>query len=118
VNQTTAHVGHVDAGPTVEYGKYLIDVGGCSGCHGPGLSGGKVPGTPPDIKPAANLTPSGIGHYTEADFFRALRDGKRPGGAAIDPFMPVAFTKLMNDDEIRALFGYLKTVPAKAYGGR
>src|ERR1041384_2705860 len=31
------------AGVTVEYGTYLAT--GCRGCHGPGLSGGPVPGT-------------------------------------------------------------------------
>lgn len=106
------------AGVTAAYGEYLANIGGCTGCHGPTLSGGKIPGTPPDLKPAANLTPEGIGHYKEADFFRALREGKRPNGTAIDPFMPVNATKLMTDDDIRAVYAYLKTVPAKPFGGR
>jgi len=105
-------------GVTPEYGGYLAEVGACKGCHGPTLSGGHIPGTPPDWKPASNLTPTGIGHYTEEDFFRALREAKRPGGAPIDSLMPVKFTKLMTDDEIRALWLYLKTVPGKAFGGR
>jgi cytochrome c553 len=105
-------------GPTAEYGSYLANVGGCTGCHGPGLSGGHVPGTPPDFKPAANLTPKGIGHYTEADFFRALREGVRPDGTKIDPFMPWKLAREMSDDEIRAVHAYLRTVPPKEYGGR
>ena len=111
IDQTAAHPGMVPPGVTVEYGRYLIDVGGCRGCHGPGLSGGHVPGTPPDWKPAANITPTGIGHYKEADFFRALREGKRPGGAPIDSFMPFEYTKYLTDDEIQALWLYLRTVP-------
>jgi cytochrome c553 len=107
-----------EAGPTAEYGKYLANVGGCTGCHGPGLSGGHVPGTPPDFKPAANITPKGIGHYTEEDFFRALREGTRPGGTKLDPFMPWKLAREMSDDEIRAVYAYLRTVPAKEYGGR
>lgn len=47
-----------------------------------------------------------------AGFFRALREGKRPDGSVIDPFMPWALTAQMSDDEIRALWFYLKTVPA------
>ena len=105
-------------GATAEYGKYLVDVGGCTGCHGPGLSGGHVPGTPPAFKPAANLTPVGIGHYTEADFFRALRDGVRPGGTAIDSFMPWKLTREMSDEEIRAVYAYLRTVPRREFGNR
>jgi len=117
VNHRT-HPSAVPMAVSVEYGHYLSEIGGCTGCHGEGLSGGHIPGTPPSWKPAANLTPSGIGHYTEEDFFRALREGKRPAGVAIDTLMPFRFTKHMTDDEIRSLFMFLKTVPPKAYGGR
>jgi len=106
-------------GPTVEYGRYIVDIGGCRGCHGPTLSGGRIPGTPPDFPPAANITPEGIGHYTESDFFHALREGKRPSGVMIDTIhMPVRATRGMTDDETRATFTYLKTVPRKTTGGR
>ena len=106
------------AGATAEYGRYLATIGGCHGCHGPTLSGGQVPGTPPDFKPAANLTPGGIGRYTEADFFRVMREGKRPDGSTIDPFMPVTATRLMTDDDTRAIWRYLQTVPAREFGHR
>ena len=106
------------AGATTDYGRYLANIGGCTGCHGPGLSGGKIPGTPPEFKPAANLTPEGIGRWSEEDFFRALREGKRPDGTAIDPFMPWRVTREMTDEEIRAVWAYLRTVEAKAYGNR
>lgn len=109
---------HPVPGANVEYGEYLTNIGGCAGCHGPTLSGGKIPGTPPDLKPASNLTPEGIGHYKESDFFRALREGKRPNGTAIDPFMPVNATKQMTDDDIRAVYAYLRTVPPKPFGNR
>jgi cytochrome c553 len=118
VDQTAPHPAAIPPGVTAEYGRYLADVGGCRGCHGQGLSGGHVPGTPPDWKPAANITPAGIAHYKEEDFFRALREGKRPGGAPIDSFMPYQYTKNLTDDEIRALWLYLKTVPPKPFGGR
>jgi cytochrome c553 len=100
------------------YGRYLADVGGCTGCHGPGLSGGRVAGTPPDFPPASNLTPTGIGHYTEADFFRALREGKRPSGTPIDSFMPWRYTRLMTDEDVRAVYTFLKSVPPREFGGR
>ena len=32
----------ITPGPTAEYGGYLAMVAGCKGCHGPGLSGGKI----------------------------------------------------------------------------
>lgn len=102
---------------TIEYGKYLAD-GGCSGCHGVTFGGGAIPGGPPDWPKPANLTPSGIGHYSQADFIKALRDGVRPDGTAIDPFMPVNATKLMTDVEIVAVYKYLRTVEPKPFGAR
>ena len=101
--------------PSPVYGKYLADVGGCTGCHGPGLSGGNLgPG-----KPASNLTPAGIGTWSEADFVRALREGKRPVGADIDSLsMPWPEAGKMTDSEIHAVWLFLKSVPPKPCGGR
>jgi mono/diheme cytochrome c family protein len=107
------------ADTTAEYGHYLAEIGGCTGCHGPTLSGGAIPGGPPDAKPSANLTPEGIGSWTEADFFKALREGIRPAGTAIDStMMPIRLTREMTDLETKAIYMYLKTVPPKAHGGR
>ena len=119
VDHNAAPPAVVSPGPTLEFGRYVLTVGGCKGCHGETLSGGHIPGTPPDWRAPANLTPKGIGHYTEADFFRALREGVRPPGTPIDTvYMPVRSTKFMTDDEIRALFMVLKTLPPKEFGGR
>jgi len=101
-------------GPTVEYGRHMAAMGGCVGCHGEDLAGGPIPGGPPTWPPAANLTPDpahGIGKWTEADFFRALREGKRPGGDTISAVMPWRYTAQLTDDDIRALWLYLRTVP-------
>jgi len=105
-------------GVTPEYGRYLAMTGGCTGCHGPGLSGGAIPGVPPDFPRAQNITPTGIGGWTEEDFFRALRQGKRPDGSSLDPFMPWMATRQMTDDEIKALLAYLRTVPPRPDGMR
>ena len=54
-----------------------------------------------------------------ADFVRALRDGVRPGGTPIDSQMPVRrITRHLDDTELRALYAYLRTLPARPYGGR
>jgi mono/diheme cytochrome c family protein len=112
------HTASVTSGPTAAYGRYLADAGGCTGCHGPGLSGGRIPGAPADFKTPANLTPEGIGRWSASDFRRALRDGRRPDGSQIDPQMPWRLTRLMYDDEIEAVYAYLRTVPPKPFGGR
>ncbi len=106
--------GSVEEDATPAYGKYLVEVGGCTGCHGPNLSGGSVgPGTP-----ASNLTPAGIGSWAEADFVRALREGIRPGGTPIDSVMPWKRAGLMTDSEIHAVWLYLRSVPARKLGER
>jgi len=106
-------------GATAAYGGYLAT--GCTGCHGAGFSGGRIPGTPPDWKAAANITPepsTGLGRWTEQDFVRALRTGKRPNGSDIDSLMPWKGLATMTDTELRALWLYLRTVPVKPYGNR
>ena len=107
------------ADTTVEYGRYLAEIGGCTGCHGPSLSGGSLPGAPPDAKPSANITPEGIGTWTEQDFFKAMREGIRPAGTAIDStVMPIRLTREMTDLETKAIYMFLRTVPPKPFGGQ
>ena len=108
----------VTPGPTSEYGRYLADVSGCHGCHGFGLSGGRVAG-PPGLPPASNLTPAGnVARWSEADFARALREGRRPDGRALNEFMPWRSYAAMTDDEVRALWLYLRGVPPKPFGNK
>ena len=102
---------------TAAYGKYLADISGCHGCHGYGLSGGRVAG-PPGLPPASNLTPAGIGNWTEADLTRALRDGKRPDGTQLDEFMPWKVFRGMTDAEIHSIWVYLRSVPPKPFGNK
>lgn len=103
---------------TIEYGRYLATIGGCLGCHGPGLSGGKIPGTPPDWKPATNITPAGLAGWTEADFRRALETGIRPNGTPIDTLMPWRLAGKMDSVELAAVWRFLQSAPPKPYGGR
>ena len=98
-------------GPTAAYGGYLAQV--CTGCHGSGFAGQRVPGTPPEIPPAANLTPhaDGLKAWSEADFFRALREGRRPDGSTLHPFMPWQTYGAMTDVELQAIWAHLRTLP-------
>jgi len=104
------------AGPTAEYGKYIASVGGCIGCHGATLSGGKIADGDPAWPPAANLTPTGLAKYTEAEFTTVLRTGKRQNGLQLHDAMPWRMTKEMTDDEIKAVWLFLRTVPPKEFG--
>jgi mono/diheme cytochrome c family protein len=97
-------------GVTREYGEYLAETGGCFGCHGRGLSGGAIPGAPPSFPKATNITPTGIGKWTEVQFMQAMRSGTRPDGRAIDRFMPWEYVGQLTDDELRALWLFLSSV--------
>jgi mono/diheme cytochrome c family protein len=113
-------------GATAEYGGYLSQhVGLCAECHTPrtGLlqkpdksrlfAGVKSPPKDFPEKPS-NLTPdpdTGIGRWSEEDFMRAMRTGKDPKGEEINPFMPWPELRRMSDDDLRAIYRYLRTLP-------
>lgn len=103
--------------PTAAYGEHLVQV--CRGCHGPGLSGGKIQGDP-NMPVVANLTPheTGLKDWTEEDFIRALREGKRKDGTAISEYMPWKLYGHMSDEELKAIYAYLRTVPPLPKGNR
>ncbi|HEU5079069.1 MAG TPA: cytochrome c [Opitutaceae bacterium] len=102
----------------VAYGKYLAT--SCMGCHGPNLSGGKIAAGPPDWPPAANLTLHESGHtahWTEEQFIQTLRTTTRPDGTKLSPVMPKAFGT-MTDIEVKALWAYIRSLPAVPQGAR
>jgi cytochrome c553 len=67
---------------------------------------------------SANLTSdqnTGLGIWTEDMFVRAIRDGKHMGTSRqIMPPMPWPMIRNLNDDDLKAIFAYLKTIPAIA----
>lgn len=106
-------------GPTREYGKVLSGV--CTGCHGFGFSGGKIAGAPPEWPASRNITPdkeTGIGNYEFEDFKRVMRTGYRKNGEKLSEVMPYKFYKDMSDDDLKALWLYLRTVEPRPAGGR
>lgn len=65
---------------------------------------------------AANLTPdeTGIGNWTEAQFKKAITEGKSKGldgSRSLLPPMPWQNYTALTDDEIHAIFLYLKSIP-------
>lgn len=103
---------------SVGYGRYVAV--SCTGCHGENFSGGKIDIGPPDWPHASNLTPHPSGRlaaWSEADFLAAMRTGKRPDGTTLSEVMPRAFGG-MNDTELKAVWAFLRSVPAVATGTR
>jgi mono/diheme cytochrome c family protein len=64
---------------------------------------------------AMNLTPdkaTGLGSWTEDMFIKALRTGKHQGaGRPILPPMPWNWYRNMTDDDLKAVFAYLQSLP-------
>jgi mono/diheme cytochrome c family protein len=113
--ESVSHDIHVTAparGVSVEYGGYLMDTNDCHVCHGPQLNGGPFP-DPTITLISPNLTPGGeVGAWTEEQFINTIRTGTTPGGHQLDAkHMPWDIYKLMTDDELKAIFMYLHTIP-------
>jgi mono/diheme cytochrome c family protein len=109
----------IAVGVTVAHGAYVAN--NCISCHGPGLSGGRIPGAPPDWPAAANLTPGSgsiMTRYAAPEVFMAmLRSGMREDGSAVSPVMPFGALREMNDVDIKALHLYLTSLPPRDAGG-
>ena len=106
-------------GVTPAYGEYLTY--SCKVCHGLTLSGGEIPGFPPEWPPAPNLTfgkGSSLPYWSEEAFIQIIRTGNKHT-RSIDPaYMPWQSYRYMTDDELRAVYAYLKSLPPKDYGHR
>ena len=117
-----------DPADRVAHGRYLISNLGCFSCHSADFS------TMDELHPekskgyfgggnamldangrtmvTANLTPdreTGIGAWTEDQFVRAVKAGFRPDNAPIR--YPMQAYVELGDDEVRAIYAYLRTVP-------
>ncbi|MBE0669459.1 MAG: cytochrome c [Anaerolineales bacterium] len=99
------------AGVTPEYGQYLINVSACRDCHGAELSGGKS--ADPSAIYAPNLTSGGeLIAWKEEDFIKAIRTGLTPTNRQLDPLqMPWEHYKNFSDDELKAIWAYLESLP-------
>jgi hypothetical protein len=117
-----ATVPQPDTSTPVKRGEYLVKLGACQWCHtlrdenrkslsGLGFAGGDLIITPYGQATSANLTPdpSGISYYDEAVFLRTMHKGK-VGARKISGIMPWWFVGQMKDDDLKAIFAYLRTV--------
>jgi mono/diheme cytochrome c family protein len=117
----TTPVSSPDPSDRLAWGKYMTTIAGCGDCHTPQDHGQAVPGmtlaggsflTEHGEKAAsANITPdaSGISYYDEAMFLKMMRTGY-VGARKLSPIMPWAFYGHMTDDDLKAIFAYLRTV--------
>jgi mono/diheme cytochrome c family protein len=116
---------------TPEYGRYLATAAvGCGECHTPrnlqdgqfyfdslfagsSFAFGSAEGDPLQAY-ARNITPDpddGIGGWAEDEFVNAVTAGVRPDSTALSPHMPYPEYKFLAEDDLRAIFLYLKSLP-------
>ncbi|MET0385260.1 MAG: c-type cytochrome [Polyangiales bacterium] len=121
-----------DRNDSVAYGRYLTTAAGCADCHtrseggtpvaGQDFAGGmRLPLPSGYVALSANITPdaqSGIGRWSKEAFvgrFAAFRNPVTavpvPGRAANTP-MPWQLFAGMSDEDLGAIYDYLRTVPA------
>jgi hypothetical protein len=123
------HVAEPDKSDRTAYGKYLVTVGHCDLCHTPtDEQGNPIPGMEfaggasfagfwgPDRNKlitvaSLNLTPdpSGISYFDEKMFINAIRTGM-VNARPLSNAMPWAYFRNLRDDDLKAIFAYLRTL--------
>ncbi|MBI5824134.1 MAG: c-type cytochrome [Chloroflexi bacterium] len=114
--EDAGHANNVTApepGVTVEYGEYRLTISDCRGCHGEELAGGPYP-DPSIVYTVPNLTPGGdLSGWTEEGFIQTIRMQITPDGRNLNSnLMPLDEINNLTDDELRAIFLYLQSLPA------
>ncbi|MDC9825876.1 c-type cytochrome [Devosia sp. ZB163] len=118
-------VADVPEGVTAEYGAYLAGpVGHCTVCHttfgpqGPMLdtalgAGGQEFHGPWGTSVAANITPTGLSGYSDAELATIITTGVRPNGSRLLPPMSIGHYAKMKPNDVQAVVLYLRSLPAK-----
>ena len=107
-----------DISDPVARGAYLARAANCRGCHSargdePYAGGRQIP-TPFGTFRSPNITPdpeTGIGSWSDSDFWHALHDGRRPDGAPLYPAFPYTHYTRLDRQDSDALFAYLRSLP-------
>ena len=118
----TSPVPEPDSSTPEKRGEYRVRMADCVVCHSPMVKGQtnfamafgggfKLKGPWGDVT-GPNITPdpSGIPYFDEQLFFQALRTGYVKA-RKLNPIMPWNDLRHLTDEDLRAMFAYLKTLP-------
>ncbi len=99
-------------------GEYLTRAANCMGCHTargqPPYAGGRRLDTEFGTFVTPNLTPhpqTGLGGWTEEDFWQAMHLGRRPDGSALYPACPYPSFTHVHREDASAIYAYLQSLP-------
>lgn len=113
---------------TIERGRYLANhVTVCVDCHSTRdwsrFSGPIVEGTEgkggeifdqkfgfPGRYTSKNITPAGIGSWTDGELFRTITTGVDKNGKALFPVMPFHYYGQMDEEDIKCIIAYIRTL--------
>jgi mono/diheme cytochrome c family protein len=108
-------------GQAVARGAYLARAGNCMACHtergGTPFAGGRAIETPFGTVYAGNLTPdkaTGIGDWSQDDFWRALHDGRSKDGHLLVPAFPYPNYTLVTRADADSIYAFLRSLPPVA----
>lgn len=121
-------VADVPAGVSVEYGAYLAGpLGHCTVCHTPfgpngapqfemllGAGGNEFHG-PWGTSVSANITPTELAQFSDAEVETMIRKGMRPGDVAMFPPMSYPHYDRVSADDMAALILYLRSLEPKPF---
>jgi mono/diheme cytochrome c family protein len=104
---------------TIERGRYLVQAGDCAACHtaegGKSFAGGRAIPTPFGTIYSTNITPdkdTGIGRWSNEDFYKAMHKGIGRDGKHFYPAFPYPWYTKLGVDDVRAIKAYVDTLPA------
>jgi mono/diheme cytochrome c family protein len=113
--------GSVAAEPShamVERGRYLAEAGDCAACHtapgGEPFAGGRAVPTPFGTIYSTNITPdkeTGLGNWTEDEFYKAMHEGIRRDGKHLYPAFPYPWYTKLSREDVDAIKAFLETLP-------
>lgn len=120
-------INHADSA-LIKRGEYLANnVTGCIDCHSErnldmwaiprvhgteGKGGMKFPkefGLPGNLY-SKNITPAGIGNWSDAEFYHLITTGIRKNGEPIFPLMPYPGYAQADSEDIKAIVAYIRTL--------
>ena len=120
-----ANVPDVPRRDKLRYGAYLAGPAGhCIECHSPmgpkgpdienrlGAGGFEFPG-PWGTSVSANITPTGLARYSDAEIRKMIAKGVRSDGTRMLPPMPYSYYANMKEEDLDAIIAYLRTLPPK-----
>jgi mono/diheme cytochrome c family protein len=107
--------------PDLGNGETMFNIGGCASCHATPkqdnrlqLGGGLALTSPFGTFKVPNISPdrkAGIGGWSELQFVNAMLKGVGANGEHLYPSFPYTSYQRMAMDDVRDLFGYLRSLP-------